>query len=185
MITPTGQADVRQAFVRQTVIGSSLIVVMAAIGAVAGLALFGDHAELVLKAALAVGGVLLALTLMTRFASYLYGTDSDSSRRRPGRGTVRSWPPELLEIEARVSLAKVSAFDHQSRLRPLLREIATQRLESSRHVDIDKQPDQARRLLGAELWAELQPAALSRDLRDSPGPTTAEIVRLVDQIESI
>jgi hypothetical protein len=139
----------------------------------------------VLKAAFAVGGVLLALTLLNSFASYLYGAGDESSRRGPRHGTVRSWPAELLEIEARISLAKVSAFDHQSRLRPLLREIATQRLEASRHVDIDKQPDQAKQLLGAELWGELQPMSLSRDLRDSPGPTTAAIVRLVDQIESI
>ncbi|HET7339314.1 MAG TPA: hypothetical protein VFK22_07180 [Candidatus Dormibacteraeota bacterium] len=185
MITPTGQADVRHVFVRQTVIGSLLIVTMTAIGAVAGLAVFREHAELVIRAALAIGGVLVALSVLNSFASYLYGGDADGLRRRRSQGAVRSWPAELLEIEARVSLAKVSAFDHHSRLRPLLREIARQRLEASRHVDIDRDPDQVKELLGAELWRELQPMSLSRDLRESPGPTTAAIERLVDGIESI
>ena len=185
MITPTGQADLRHAFVRQTVIGSLLIVTLTAVGAGAGLAVFGDHAELVLRAAFAVGGVLLALSVLNGFASYLYGGDNDGSRRRQQRGAIRSWPGELLEIEARVSLAQVSAFDHQSRLRPLLREIARQSLEARRHVDVDKEPEKAKQMLGAELWEELQPMLLSRDLRDSPGPTPAAIMRLVDEIESI
>lgn len=185
MITPTGQADLRQAFVRQTVAGSVLIVMLTAAGTVAGLALFGDHSDVVLRAGFAAGGVLLGLSLLNGFASYLYGGAHDGSRRRPHRGADRSWPAELLEIEARVSLGKVSAFDHQSRLRPLLREIARQRLEASRHVDVEKHPDRARPLLSAELWDELQPMAPSRDLRDSPGPATAAIVRLVDEIESI
>lgn len=185
MITPIGDADLRHAFVRGAVIRSVVIVTMTAAGAAIALALFGDHADIVIRAAFAVGGALLALTAVNSFASYLYGGPGAAWGRRPQRGTDRSWPGELLEIEARVSLARVSAFDNQSRLRPLLRELAARRLDANRHLDIEKQADQARHVLGAELWDEIRPVAPSRDLRDSPGPTSAAIKRLVDKIESI
>jgi hypothetical protein len=184
MITPIGREDRRHAFVRQTVIRSVVIVTTTAIGALIALAPFGDHEDLVIRAAFAIGGVLVALTLLNGFASYLYGGREGTLERRPQRG-AESWPTDLLDIEGRVTLSKVSAFDSQMRLRPLLREIAARRLEANRHLDIEKQAARAREALGAELWDEVQPVVPSRDQRDLPGPTTAAIVRLVDKLESI
>ena len=185
MITPIGHDDHRRAFVRRTVIRSVLIMTMTAAGAAIALAVFGDQQDLVTRAAFAICGVLLALTLLNGFASYLYGGRGEASGRRPQRGAFESWPVELLEIEGRVTLSKVSAFDHQIRLRPFFREMVTRRLEANRHIDIEKQADRAKDVLGTELWEEVQPVVPSRDQRDSPGPTTAAIHRLVDKIESI
>lgn len=184
MITPIGRGDTAHAFVRNMLVRTVLIATMTAAGAVIGLTLFRDHQVLVFKAAFASGGTLLALTLLNGFAAYAYGAPDQVPARRKQRG-AESWPVELLEIEGRVSLARVSAFDHQTRLRPLLRDIASRRLEANRHIDIEKQAGRSKEVLGAELWDEVQPMVPSRDLRDSPGPTTAAIMRLVDKIESI
>jgi len=184
LITPIGQADPRRSFMRGTLIRSVVLIGVTAGAALVALLLFSDHADLVLRLALGAGGLLVALTALSRFSTYLYD-DSDVRPARRSAPVAPEWPAELLEIEGRVSLAKVSAFDHRSRLRPLLRELATQRLDASRHLDIERQPEEARRILGPELWEEVQSSPASKDLRDSPGPTNATILRLVEKIESL
>jgi hypothetical protein len=185
VITPVGQADYRRSFVRGTVIRSLAIVMLTAIAAVISLSLFGDQNGVVLKAAFTAGGVVVALTVLNRFAALLYlESERPSAGRWLGRAE-RDWPADLLEIEARVSLGKVSAFDHQSRLRPLLRALALDRLAASRRLDIARQPDEVRSVLGAELWDEVQPRSAFGDLREAPGPTNAAIRRMVEKIESI
>ncbi|HET9782125.1 MAG TPA: hypothetical protein VFR33_10130 [Candidatus Dormibacteraeota bacterium] len=185
MITPIGRIDARRAFVRRTVIRSVLAMTLTAIGAGIGLAIFADHAGVVFRAAFAVAGFLIALAVLTNFTEYVYGDRDAMSRRRQQRAMVESWPVELLEIEGRVSMARVSAFDYQSRLRPLLRDLTRQRLEANRHFDIEAQAGEARAVIGDELWEQVRPMPLLRDLRERPGPTTAAITRMVDQIESI
>jgi len=185
VITPVGHADYRRSFVRGTVIRLLGIVLLTAVAAVISLAVFGDEDGVVLKAAFTAGGVLVALITLNRFAALVYPRDENPSARRWRAKAERNWPGELMEIEARVSLARVSAFDHQSRLRPLLRELALDRLAASRHLDITRQPDEARSVLGAELWDEVVPGPAFGDLRDAPGPTKAAIRRMVEKIESI
>lgn len=185
MITPIGRADARRAFVRETVIRSVLAITLTPLGAWIALLVLGDHADLVLKAAFAIGGVLVALTVLTNVTSYVYGEGDGPSGRRLRSEKVEAWPGELLEIESRISMARVSEFDYQSRLRPLLRDLAARRLESNRNVDIERQAREARAVLGDELWEQVQPMELLRGLRERPGPTTAAITRMVDKIESI
>jgi hypothetical protein len=185
VITRVGATDRRRTLVRRAVLHSTLIVAITAIAAVVALVLFAQHSDLILKTAFAVGGLLVALRILNDFGAHLYGETDDTPTRRRRRTPERQWPPELLEIEGRVSLARVSAFDHQSRLRPLLREIALHRLAAGHNLDVTREPDRARSLLGVELWNEVQPASPSRDLRDSPGPTLAMILRMVENIEAI
>jgi hypothetical protein len=185
LITPIGRADHRRSFVRSLLLRCVAIVAVSGAGALIALLVFGGHQDVVLKAAFVAGALLIALTLLNRFASYLYDDGEEPTPARSTRGSAPEWPAELLEIEARVSLAKVSEFDHRTRLRPLLRELAMQRLDASRNVDTKRQPDEARHVLGPDLWDEVQSAPTSKDLRDSPGPTNAAIIRLVEKIESL
>ena len=61
-------------------------------------------------------------------------------------------PPELARVEREVALAVGSAFYEHYRLRPLLREIAAQRLENRFAVGLDAPRGEARASLPEEAW---------------------------------
>lgn len=69
-------------------------------------------------------------------------------------------PPELERLERQVALAATTAFDVHYRLRPVVREVATQRLWARHAVDLEADADQAEVLLGAEVWALARPDRL-------------------------
>ena len=63
---------------------------------------------------------------------------------------------QLESIARALDLAESSAFDLHNALRPIVREIATARL--ARHgVSLDRQPERARALLGAQTWELVRP----------------------------
>ncbi|HKV86383.1 MAG TPA: hypothetical protein VJT78_00135 [Candidatus Dormibacteraeota bacterium] len=185
MITPIGKFDPRRLFVRRMVIRIIVIVAMTTTAAMILLAVFADQADLIARAAIVVGGALIALTLTNGLASQLDVEGEAAGGRSREKKADTNWPSELLEIEGRVSLSKVSLFDHQSRLRPLFRELAAARLAANRNIDLASRPDEARQVLGAELWNEVQPLPAAGDLRELPGPTSAAIRRMVETLETI
>lgn len=64
-------------------------------------------------------------------------------------------PPGLAEWERAIDFAAWNATDFQRRLRPLLRQLAHDRLLHRRGVDADRDPLTARDLLGEQTWALL------------------------------
>ena len=55
-------------------------------------------------------------------------------------------------MEREVALGLATAFDLHYRLRPRLRRIATELLAARRGIDLDANPDAARRVLGDDAW---------------------------------
>lgn len=86
---------------------------------------------------------------------------------------------ELAPLEHRLSWGTVDAERYGARVRPLLTEIAADRLWSRRGIDMRTEPDRARRIVGEPLW----------DLMTGPPPTRApgraELTRLVEALERI
>ena len=86
---------------------------------------------------------------------------------------------ELAPLEHRLSWGSVDADRFGSRVRPLLADIAADRLWSRRGVDVRTEPDRARRIVGEPLW----------ELMTGPPPTRApgraELTRLVEALERI
>jgi hypothetical protein len=64
--------------------------------------------------------------------------------------------PELERMEREVSLGLATAFDFHYRLRPRLRRIAAELLTTRRGIDLDGEPEAARRALGDEAWELLR-----------------------------
>ena len=64
---------------------------------------------------------------------------------------------ELDRIDRLVVLGAANEFDLHYRLRPLLRQIAAERLYGLRGVDLDGDPERAKALLGDELWEVVRP----------------------------
>jgi hypothetical protein len=74
----------------------------------------------------------------------------DAALSRPPRAAHRI--PELERMEREVSLGLATAFDLHYRLRPRLRRIAAELLAARRGIELDADPDAARRALGDDAW---------------------------------
>lgn len=119
------------------------IVLLAAPGR-AGLAV---HVYVLVLAAIGLGHLLAAMrnALPPRrpspFDAALH------ARTRPPRRI-----PELERMEREVALGLATAFDLHYRLRPRLRRIAAELLAARRGIELDANPDAARRALGDDAW---------------------------------
>jgi HAMP domain-containing protein len=153
-------------------------------GLAIALALLPGHREEALDAwLLALGAVALAtLVAATR------RLEERLEPLVPVRSVDREAPsgiPELERIDRVLVLAAASGFDVHYRVRPLLRQLAVDRL-ARRGVDLDRQPDTARALLGDELWDLVRPERLISDAeRQGRGLSPTEIGRLVDAVEAV
>jgi hypothetical protein len=103
-------------------------------------------------------------------------------RRRRG---PRGQPAELRRIEAGLAVSPASAMQTHHRLRPVLREIAGDRLRVRRRIDLDSDPARARAALGDEAWGLVRPDRSTPTDRVSPGISLDGIARVVERLESI
>jgi hypothetical protein len=115
--------------------------------------------------------------------------DASPSASRPPRRRRR--PPsrdrltELWRIEATLAVSPSSAKETYHRLRPILREIAADRLAMGRRIDLDDDPVRARAALGEEAWALLRPDVPMPEDRSLPGPSLIRTEEIVTSLEAI
>jgi hypothetical protein len=110
---------------------------------------------------------------------------SASRPRRRRRPRSRNPLKELSRIEATLSVSSSSAKETYHRLRPILREIAADRLEVGRRIDLDDDPVRARAALGDEAWALLRPDVPMPEDRSLPGPSLIRTEEIVTRLEAI
>jgi hypothetical protein len=92
---------------------------------------------------------------------------------------------DLERVEREVTLARQSAADVHFRLRPRVRPIAARLLFARRGIDLDHEPEAARRALGDDLWELVRSDREAPRRRDAPGLTPAETERLVAALERL
>jgi hypothetical protein len=103
------------------------------------------------------GGItLLALVRTMRVAQPASGDSPFELALRPIRPRSER-PPELVRLEQRIALAVTTAFDVHFRLRPIVRDVAAQRLWARHAVDLEAHPERARALLRADVWELARP----------------------------
>ncbi|HEU5430464.1 MAG TPA: hypothetical protein VFU81_02310 [Thermomicrobiales bacterium] len=115
---------------------------------------------LVVIGVLAIAGAIHAIMLR-----YPVDWRPPAEFAKPAPPPPLEWPPRLREIERLVAYSKWDAADYNARLQPVLRAIAAQRL-AAQTIDLDADPDAARRALGDLVWTLLEPKdpiALRRD----------------------
>jgi hypothetical protein len=94
-------------------------------------------------------------------------------------------PAELERLEREVYLSLGSSFYLHHRLRPLLREIASNRLLLRHGLDPDRRPDEAAKIVGPQAWEWLRPDRQEPRDRWAPGPPMAELSSVVNALERI
>jgi hypothetical protein len=102
---------------------------------------------------------------------------------RPRRSSQRLG--ELERTERAVLLSASTAFDVHYRLRPILREIAAQRLATRRGFSLDVDTEAARAVVGEETWELVRPEREPPELRFAPGIAALELREVVASLERI
>jgi hypothetical protein len=151
----------------------------------AALAVSGARALLLDVYLLGVGGVLLlALVRATREGGP--PTDASDFDRAVGEMSRRH-PSDSgeLTLVRDVKQSTRSAFHLHVRLRPILREIAAHRLWMRFGVDLDREQERARELIGANAWELVRPGRLPPSDRLARGPEPADLRVVVDELERI
>ena len=94
-------------------------------------------------------------------------------------------PTELQRLERDVYLSLNTSFYLHHRLRPILREIASNRLLLRHGVDLERRPDAAEAIVGETVWSWLRPDREAPSDRWAPGPPLEELRVVVDALERI
>ena len=134
---------------------------------------------------LTVGAMaLFAAILATRRAFPVEaGSSLAVALEREERTPVR--PPDLERTERMLSMAATTAFDLHYRLRPVLREVAEQRLADRRGLRLDSGDPRVVEACGDELWEVVRPDREAPDRRYQPGLRPEALHRAVERLESI
>jgi hypothetical protein len=148
------------------------------------LAVSGARAVLLDVYLLGLGAVLLlALVRSTREG----GPSADPSDFDRALAESRRHPSDSgeLTLVRDVKQSTISAFHLHVRLRPILREIAAHRLWMRFGVDLDREQERARELIGANAWELVRPGRLPPSDRLAPGPASADLRVVVDELERV
>jgi hypothetical protein len=103
-------------------------------------------------------------------------------RRVRRRRAEPSRPAGLRAMERHVDLAVASAADLHSRLCPVLRDIARDRLAGA-GIDLDADPAAAAAALGEETWAIVRPDREAPHDRHAPGISPERLRAVVEALE--
>ncbi|HYX89390.1 MAG TPA: hypothetical protein VE753_08475 [Gaiellaceae bacterium] len=127
---------------------------------------------------------VFAAALATRDAFPLdRGSALAAALEREPRGALR--PHELERVEREVTLGTSTAFDLHYRLRPILRDVAEQRLADRRGLRLDRGGREVEAALGGELWGLVRPDRAPPEKRWAPGIGEDAVRRAVERLESL
>ena len=94
------------------------------------------------------------------------------------------WPAQLVRLDRIVEWSDSSALAAHTRLRPVLVEIAEARL-ARRGLRLDRDADEARRLLGPKAWELVRPDRPAPRDRDAPGIAPHDLDEILDALEAV
>ena len=134
---------------------------------------------------LVVGGIgVFTAVLATRRSFPLdRGSALVAALEREPREPLR--PHELERLEREVTLATSTAFDLHYRLRPILSEVAEQRLGDRRGLRLDRGGREVEAALGEELWELVRPDREPPAQRWTSGLEPAAVQRVVERLEAL
>jgi hypothetical protein len=94
-------------------------------------------------------------------------------------------PTTEVADERDVVLSRSSAFHYHIRVRPVLRELAEQRLRTRFGVELDREAERARELVPSHAWAVVRPDARPPEDRLARGPSLEEQRIVIEELERL
>ena len=130
-------------------------------------------------------GVLLLALVRTPSGSGARSARSDFDRAFADMS--RRYPSDSGELSLvhDVQQSVASSFHLHTRLRPILSEIAAHRLSMRFGVDLDREHERARELIGGEAWELVRPGRPFPSDRLAPGPPASHLSKVVAELERI
>jgi hypothetical protein len=107
------------------------------------------------------------------------------TRQRRGRVQEQSRPEQLITLQRLVISAKANTLHVHAYLRPLLAEIAAQRLAAHGYALESIPEDRGRRLLGEPLWEIVRPNRPFPEDRHSLGVSERTFGEMLDVLEDL
>jgi hypothetical protein len=102
-----------------------------------------------------------------------------------GRKAADSPPEELVRMERELILGSADADHAHRRLLPLLRATAAARIAATHGFELERRPDAARVLLGADVWELLRPDRPEPADRHAAGVPEAQVAAAIAAIEAL
>ena len=139
---------------------------------------------------LAAGGVAVLALVPRPARARTQAIDIRSNARWRRRRRLRPWrtprtASDLAAVERLLSLSVSSAEDEHVRLRPLVTDIARQRLADHTGVRLDGDPEAAAAAVGPEVWELVRPDRPQPPDRRGRGIPAARLRRVVESLERI
>ena len=106
-----------------------------------------------------------------------------ASLRRPQTAAAR--PGALIRLEREASMAGSAAFDVHYRLRPSVTGLAAELLSARRGIDLERDPERARAVLGDDAWEIVRPGRPQPEERHGAGIDEATLDRVVTALEHV
>jgi hypothetical protein len=158
--------------------GASVLIVLSVVVVVGSYVGAGFAGLVVTLSALAV---LMLLTLVL-------GVPAAPIRRRRRRRPLPSFDepyPTFQQVSEQLSWAQVSPRHYDMVTRPLLVRLMASRLSDHHGIDLHRHPEQARAVLGEDVWWWLDPDRPAEGSSQPPGVDVRTLTRLVDRLESL
>jgi hypothetical protein len=146
-------------------------------------------ALLVAYAVSGLSGVLIVSIVLVLVHAVLSRTALMTLRAHDVAGRPKpvpdGWAKALAAVnnEVPTSAHRLREFDHS--LRPRLERAMSFRLLANHAIDCQRDPERAKRAVGATVWGWLDPRRPVEQSRTLPGPSQAEIREIVDRLEAL
>jgi hypothetical protein len=129
----------------------------------------------------------LLLFSLVRHSREVAGPEHVSRFERALRGQKAAafQPEELLRMDRELVLGSADADHAHRRLLPLLRSTAAARIAARHGFELERRPEDARALLGDDVWELLRPDRPQPADRHDPGVPRARITEVIERVESL
>ena len=134
---------------------------------------------------LVVGGMAVFTAVLAARRAYPVSGRSEIAEALEAEPRKAVPPPDLERTERVLSMSTNAAFDVHFRLRPMLREIAEQRLADRRGLRLDSGDRRVREALGDDLWEIVQPEREPPSKRFGDGIPAERMERVIQRLETL
>jgi hypothetical protein len=107
-------------------------------------------------------------------------------RRRPPAAVVRPADfPSYAKISSDLGWAPMSQWHYDHGIRRLFGRLAESALAERHRVDLTRDPERARHLVGDDIWPLIDPSRPPSFDSKAPGPDLPTLTRIVDRLEQL